>query len=45
MDKAPARVAVLGGGPIGCEISQAMARLGSNVTQIEMFDQLLGLFQ
>jgi pyruvate/2-oxoglutarate dehydrogenase complex dihydrolipoamide dehydrogenase (E3) component/uncharacterized membrane protein YdjX (TVP38/TMEM64 family) len=42
MDTAPARVAVLGGGPIGCEISQALARLGSQVTQVEMADQLLG---
>ncbi|MEM7781071.1 MAG: FAD-dependent oxidoreductase [Pseudomonadota bacterium] len=42
MNKAPARVAVLGGGPIGCEISQAMARLGSDVTQVEMAEQLLG---
>ncbi len=42
MDKAPARVAVLGGGPIGCEISQALARLGSSVTQIEMADRVLG---
>ncbi|MFU7528480.1 FAD-dependent oxidoreductase [Qipengyuania sp. ASV99] len=42
MDAAPARVAVLGGGPIGCEISQALARLGSQVTQVEMADQVLG---
>ncbi len=42
MEKAPARVAVLGGGPIGCEISQALARLGSKVTQIEMADRVLG---
>ncbi|EAQ27813.1 Pyruvate/2-oxoglutarate dehydrogenase complex dihydrolipoamidedehydrogenase (E3) component and related enzyme [Erythrobacter sp. NAP1] len=42
MDKAPARVAVLGGGPIGCEISQALSRLGSQVTQVEMGEQLLG---
>ncbi len=42
LDKAPARVAVLGGGPIGCELSQSLARLGSNVTQIEMMDHLLG---
>lgn len=34
MDTAPARLAVLGGGPIGCEIAQSMARLGSEVTQI-----------
>ena len=42
MDTAPTRLAVLGGGPIGCEIAQSMARLGSEVTQIEMADQLLG---
>ncbi|MFN3862791.1 MAG: FAD-dependent oxidoreductase [Erythrobacter sp.] len=33
-DEAPARVVVLGGGPIGCELSQALARLGSQVTQV-----------
>ena len=42
MDEAPRRIAVLGGGPIGCELSQAFARLGSQVTQIEMADALLG---
>ncbi len=42
MDEAPKRVAVLGGGPIGCELSQALARLGSEVTQVEMADALLG---
>jgi pyruvate/2-oxoglutarate dehydrogenase complex dihydrolipoamide dehydrogenase (E3) component/membrane protein DedA with SNARE-associated domain len=42
MDEAPTRVAVLGGGPIGCELSQALARLGSQVTQVEMADALLG---
>ncbi|MBV7266371.1 FAD-dependent oxidoreductase [Erythrobacter ani] len=42
MDAPPARVAVLGGGPIGCEISQALARLGSDVSQVEMADRVLG---
>lgn len=42
MEQAPARVAVLGGGPIGCEISQALARLGSKVTQVEMAQRVLG---
>ena len=42
MDEAPQRIAVLGGGPIGCELSQAFARLGSQVTQVEMADALLG---
>ena len=42
LDKAPARVIILGGGPIGCELSQALARLGSRVTQVEMMPELLG---
>jgi pyruvate/2-oxoglutarate dehydrogenase complex dihydrolipoamide dehydrogenase (E3) component/uncharacterized membrane protein YdjX (TVP38/TMEM64 family) len=42
MDAAPARVVILGGGPIGCELSQALARLGSQITQVEMADAVLG---
>lgn len=37
----PERLLVLGGGPIGCELSQAFARLGCKVTQVEMTDRLL----
>ncbi|MGV8923062.1 MAG: FAD-dependent oxidoreductase [Thermomonas sp.] len=38
----PKRLVILGGGPIGCELAQAFARLGSKVSLIEMGDQLLG---
>jgi pyruvate/2-oxoglutarate dehydrogenase complex dihydrolipoamide dehydrogenase (E3) component len=37
----PMRLLVLGGGPIGCELAQAFARLGSRVTQIEMLPRLM----
>ncbi|MEO8696780.1 MAG: FAD-dependent oxidoreductase [Acidimicrobiales bacterium] len=37
----PKRLVVLGGGPIGCELGQAFARLGSRVTIIEAMAGLL----
>jgi pyruvate/2-oxoglutarate dehydrogenase complex dihydrolipoamide dehydrogenase (E3) component/uncharacterized membrane protein YdjX (TVP38/TMEM64 family) len=37
----PRRLAVMGGGPVGCELAQAFARLGSTVTQIEMLPRIL----
>ena len=41
LDILPKRLIVLGGGPIGCELSQAFARLGSDVTQVERGDRLM----
>lgn len=41
LDAIPKRLAVLGGGPIGCELAQAMARLGSEVTLIQREDRLM----
>ncbi|NGO88571.1 pyridine nucleotide-disulfide oxidoreductase [Halomonas sp. 141] len=38
----PKRLVVLGGGAIGCELSQSFARLGSQVTLVEGAPQLLG---
>jgi pyruvate/2-oxoglutarate dehydrogenase complex dihydrolipoamide dehydrogenase (E3) component/uncharacterized membrane protein YdjX (TVP38/TMEM64 family) len=40
-DEVPKRLVVLGGGPIGCELAQSFARLGSHVTQVEMGARLM----
>ena len=37
----PGRLLILGGGPIGCELAQAFARLGADVTQVEMLPRIL----
>jgi pyruvate/2-oxoglutarate dehydrogenase complex dihydrolipoamide dehydrogenase (E3) component/uncharacterized membrane protein YdjX (TVP38/TMEM64 family) len=37
----PARLVVLGGGPIGCELAQSFARLGARVTQVEMLPRIM----
>lgn len=42
LDEVPKRLVVLGGGPIGCELAQAFARLGAQVTQVEMAPRLMG---
>jgi pyruvate/2-oxoglutarate dehydrogenase complex dihydrolipoamide dehydrogenase (E3) component/uncharacterized membrane protein YdjX (TVP38/TMEM64 family) len=41
MDEMPRRMVVLGGGPIGCELSQAFARLGAEVSQVEMTPRIM----
>jgi pyruvate/2-oxoglutarate dehydrogenase complex dihydrolipoamide dehydrogenase (E3) component len=40
-DEVPGRIVIVGGGPIGTEMAQAFARLGSKVTQIEHGPRLL----
>ncbi|MDP1525097.1 MAG: FAD-dependent oxidoreductase [Rhodocyclaceae bacterium] len=37
----PRRLVVLGGGPIGCELTQTFARLGAQVTQVEMAPRIM----
>jgi len=41
IDQRPHSLAVIGAGPIGCELGQAFARLGSQVTIIASHDRIL----
>ncbi len=37
----PTRLAVIGAGPVGCELAQTFARLGTEVALVEMMDRVL----
>ncbi len=41
MTELPKRLVILGGGPIGCELTQAFARFGCQITQVEMLPRLM----
>ena len=41
LTRLPSRLAVIGAGPIGCELAQAFARFGSQVTLLERIDHIL----
>lgn len=42
MDKLPESMIVMGGGPIGVEMAQAFARLGSKIMVVEAMDCIMG---
>ena len=41
LEALPGRLLVMGGGPIGCELAQSFARLGSQVTLVDMEPRIL----
>ena len=41
LESLPRRLAIMGGGPIACELGQCFARLGSEVTIVEMLPEIL----
>lgn len=41
LTKQPRRLAIIGAGPIGCELAQAFQRLGTQVTVLEIAPQIL----
>jgi pyruvate/2-oxoglutarate dehydrogenase complex dihydrolipoamide dehydrogenase (E3) component len=42
LTECPKRLLVIGGGPVGCELAQAFARLGSHVTLVQDDPMFLG---
>ncbi len=42
MEEKPNKMIILGGGPIGCELTQSFARLGVQVSQVEMAERIMG---